>query len=120
MAGAVRIALPPDLADELISEGEVVPSVMTRSIGEVVQIMIDGVNTGSAAVTVAAAATALPRVMQRVAAYTRRHGDAGSTRVLLRHGDTERVLEVPPELTLDDISALLQRSLAEAADGPPG
>jgi len=119
VAGAVRLALPPDLAAELIDAGIVAPSVMTRSVGEVAQLLIDGVNTGSAAVTVAVAATAVPRVWQRVAARARGARTDGQATVTLRHGSSERVIVLPPELSLDDVSALLQQSLAEVS-APPG
>ncbi len=119
MTGSVRICLPSEVAEELIAEGEVVPSVMTRSIGDVVQIIVAAANTGGSAVTVATAAAAMPRVMRRVAAHARRSQPDGPTRIVLRHGERDMVVDVPPELSVDDVSLLLTRSFADASHGPP-
>ncbi len=47
------------------------PSVMTRSMSDVVQAVVDISNAGGSMVTVAAMAAALPKVMRRVGAHAR-------------------------------------------------
>lgn len=120
MSGAVRITLPSAVAEELISEGEVVPSLMTRSVGDVLQIVVDVANTGGSAVTVAAAATAVPKVMRRVGAHARRRQPNGPARVVLRSADRDLVIEIPPELSIDDVGQLLARWFDDASNGALG
>lgn len=119
MSGAIRISLPPEVAEELIAEGDVVPSVMTRSVGEVLQVIIDVANTGGSAVTVAAAAATVPKVMRRVASHARRRQPEGPVSVVLRSAGRDLVVEVPPQFSLDDVELLLLKSFTSASD-PPG
>lgn len=120
MPGAVRISLPSEVAEELISEGEVVPSVMTRNVGDVLQVVIEVANTGGSVITVAAAAAAVPKVMRRVGAHARSKQPDGPTRVVLRSADRDLVIDVPAELSIEDVGSLLARSFADATNGPPG
>lgn len=120
MTGAVRVALPADIAEALIDEGVVVPSVMTRSVGEVAQLLADLTNTGGSLITVAAAGAAVPKVMKRIGSYVRRQQPDGAARVVIRRGGRELVVDIPAELSVDDVGSLLERALTEASPGSPG
>lgn len=120
MSGAVRIALPAEIAEELIEEGIVVPSIMTRGVGEVVQLVVDLTNTGGSLITVAAAGAALPKVMKKLSTYVRRDHPEEAAQVLVRSGGQELVVDIPAGLSLDDVSSLLTRTLEAASPGSPG
>jgi hypothetical protein len=119
MSGAIRISLPEAIAEELIEEGVAAPSVMTRGVGDVVNLVVTVVEAGSSAVTVAVAASAVPRLARRVAAHVRSRNDSGASAVVIRNGPREVVVTVPEGLSIDDVELLLVRVFDEvSADAP--
>jgi hypothetical protein len=108
------MVIPQEIAEEFIESGEAVPSLMTRGVGDVVQILIEVVGTGDSAITVAVAATAVPRVMRTVAARVRDQRAGAGGQVLLRRGGRDVVVDLPVDVSLDDAAAVLQRTFAEA------
>ena len=82
MSGYVRLLVPGDIADDLVSDGTAVRPIGTRGGGlaDVVAVTVDVVNTGSAAVSVALAAVTCKRLAQ---AFVRRHRPVDPTRVKL-------------------------------------
>jgi hypothetical protein len=113
MGNALRLTVPSDIAEELISEGDAVPSVMTRSVGDVVQLVISAVEFGDSAITVAMAAVALPRLTRKVVERARQRGAESVPKVILRVGDKEVALELHPDAPVDELGALLAESVRD-------
>jgi hypothetical protein len=111
MSSALRLTVPSDIAEELISEGDAVPSVMTRSVGDVVQLVVSAVEFGDSAITVAMAAVALPGLIRKVVDRSRRRGGDGVPKVILRVGDREVTLELHPDVPIDELGAQLAESV---------
>jgi hypothetical protein len=70
---AVRISMAADLADALVADGIAVRPFLTRGApgGDLVSMVIDGVNTGAAIVTLLTAEETLRKVAGRVWARLR-------------------------------------------------
>jgi hypothetical protein len=68
----IRLALPADVADDLIQDELAVRLLATRTgpLADVVKIAVDAINTASAAVSVAVAAATFRRLAQ---AFVARH-----------------------------------------------
>lgn len=68
MAAHLRISIPNDVAEELVSEGFAVHPLGTRGAGlpESVSIAVDAINTGSALVSIAAATVACKRLAELI------------------------------------------------------
>ena len=112
--GAVRMSLPGEISQSLIDDGDAVPSVMTRGVGDVVQVLVDAANSSASVVTVAVAAAGLPRAMRKTVEWARRRRPGEASRVVLKRSDREIVVEVPPDMSLKQASELLAKAFHEA------
>lgn len=115
MTGAIRLSVPEDLAEELLAEELAVPSLRTRSVQDVVQLSFDIVNTGGSVVTIACAAAAVPRVMRKVGQRARDNAAGGPAKVTLRSAGRERIVDVPPSLSLDEAATVIAEAFEKAA-----
>lgn len=73
MANYIRVALPSDVAADLVAEGIAVKSTRTRGAGALaaMEIAVDLINTGSALVSVAMGATAIAKIANKLIARLR-------------------------------------------------
>ena len=101
MAGYVRLLVPADVADDLVSDETAVRPIGTRGGGlaEVVTVAIDAINTGSALVSVVTATVTCKRLAQ---AFIRRHRpeDPNKAKLTITVGDHTESLDV--DLTSPD------------------
>lgn len=67
LAGYVRISLPTEIADELVVEKLALRPILTRgSVAEAAKFVVEGINTGSAVVSIALASAALQRMVSSI------------------------------------------------------
>jgi hypothetical protein len=68
MPRAVRVSLPSEIAEELVAEGIAVRPFETRdaSLGHVIGIVVEAVNTGSAVVAIVVAGNTCRRIARGV------------------------------------------------------
>lgn len=124
MSGGMIMALPKDLAAELIEEGTSVRSFTTRgpSAGDVVELALNAVTTGSDLVTVATAAVAMPAFVRRLRGYLRRKsGEAGSSTgvdmLVVRSDGRELAIELPDSLSDDEAHEVLVAGIVKIRAG---
>ena len=95
MPNYARIMAPAEVCDELIDDGVAVRPLTTRgpSAGDAIRIVVDAINTGTAAISIAITAAALRRM---AAAFIRRKhpADPDHVRMVIAIGDETRTLEV--------------------------
>jgi hypothetical protein len=111
---ALRISVPDDLAAALVAEGHAVRPYATRGAGpgDVVHVVIEGVNAAAAVVTIAGSLGAL-----RVFARRLREHAAGRTVVLERRSERRRLVATPgdPDSAVEQEDAVVA-ALAVALD----
>lgn len=95
MTGYVRLLVPADVGDDLVSDGTAVRPIGTRGgvLTEVVTVAVDTVNTGAAVVSVVTAAATCKRLAQ---AFIRRHrpADPNEVKLTITVGDHTESLDV--------------------------
>jgi hypothetical protein len=119
MAEAVRVSLPADVAQVLLDEHVAVRPVVTRGggLGEVISLVVEGVNTGANVVTLVTASAAMVRLAR---ALRERLGrvDEGDRSVRVRisgpRGEYSLVVDeaTPPEAAGERLQAALERAQA--------
>jgi len=121
MGQAYRIEVPSELAEELVADGTAVRPLSTRGggLGEIVRLIVDGVNTGASVVTVAAASAATYRVSQRLAAHLGRQRKGQTITVVLRGPGGERTVTILPEATDEKVAEELQAALSSVGASLP-
>jgi hypothetical protein len=114
---AIRLELPRDVADELVAERAAVRPLVTRGSGvsDVVQFLLDGVNTGSSVVTVAVAGGGLYTVARRLLDRMERKS-GGVVIVVLRGRGGSEELEIPPDASEEEMAALIVAAIHTVAD----
>ena len=95
VAGYVRLLVPADVADDLVSDGTAVRPIVTRGggLGHVLAVTVDAINTGSAAVSVTLAAVTCRRLAQAFI-KRRRPADPAQAKLTITVGDHTHSLEV--------------------------
>lgn len=112
------MSLPAHLAEELIASGDAVPSVMTRSVGDVVQFLVGSINTSADLITVAVASVALPKAMRKVTEHLRGPHTDGQAQLVLRRAGDDLVVDIPAGVSLDEAEAMVTRAFAAASASP--
>jgi hypothetical protein len=115
MAEAVRVSLPADVAQVLLDEHVAVRPVVTRGggLGEVISLVVEGVNTGANVVTLVTASAAMVRLARALRERLGR-GVEGERSVRVRisgpQGECSLVIDetTPPEVAGERLRAALQ------------
>jgi hypothetical protein len=85
MPDTLLLNVPAEVAESLTADGSAVRTLSTRGpSGDVIHILVNGVNTGASLITVGAAAGALYKVSTRLAGILRRRRHDGQTQVTFR------------------------------------
>lgn len=94
MPSHVRVALPTDIAEELVRERVAVKPVFTRGSGvvDIISIGVEAINTGSAVVAIAMAGRSCRRLAQSFLA--RRREDEKEINLTITVGDEKQSLQV--------------------------
>jgi hypothetical protein len=94
----VRLSLPADVADALVADEIAFRPIVTRGpgTGQVVQLIVDGVNTGAAVVTLAVAASSLRKLAERLWEKFRHADENIIMTIILPGAPAPRILKIKP------------------------
>lgn len=119
----MRVSLPSDLASELVEARLAVPARSTRGVGDVLEVLVAGVNTGVGVVTIVTAPEVVRQLAERLRRAVRGRGGRPATiTVVSRH--VRATFEVDEgavdEEAVERLGAFLAHALAPPAPAEPG